>query len=187
MPETAQAVEQKTCTITLVTPGSSDRLIKVFPAEHDTEKIWLDNTQGIERWEVVERLLNNFAERGTRVAKPVPYHSSTKDLARPDLDLNNVPTVRLDGAILKGPPPVEKIDYSKLNTSNTTELSNKIDRLESVVSQLSQALSNIAIANTAPKAAPVVDTEAARCPDCSKHFKSLHGLGIHLVKSHRNK
>src|SRR3990167_6034416 len=107
----------KTCLITLVVPGSSDQVIKVFPAKHEKEKIWLDNARGIERWEAVERLLNNYAERGTRVPKPAKWHSDNKQMLVPDLKLEDIPLVRLDGAVLEAPPEEQVIDYSRFKRS----------------------------------------------------------------------
>lgn len=98
----------KTCKLTIVTPGSSDRVIKVFPAEHEAEKIFLDNTPGIERWKEIERLMFQYAPRGERVPPPVAYHSSAKNLVTPEIGEHDIPVVNLDGAYLKAPAVAQR-------------------------------------------------------------------------------
>ena len=70
-PETGK--EYKTCKLVLVNSGRSDSVLKIRPAQHAAEKIFLDNTQGIERWEAIQRLMQNNAKRGTMVSRPVEY------------------------------------------------------------------------------------------------------------------
>ena len=130
------------CRITLVTPGSSDRVIDVFPAGVEKEKIWLDNTRGIERWEAVERYLNQFALRGTRVPKPMPWHSDPKQMLKPDLEEKDIPLVQLE-APLPPPPVEEKIDYTRFMNKTPQDQSNRINSLEGMVQSLATAVSNL--------------------------------------------
>ena len=137
--------EYKKCRITLVTPGSSDRVIDVWPAEKEKEKIWLDNAPGIERWEAVERLLNQFAERGTRVPKPAPYHDDGK-FNRPTLDEKDIPLVRLQGAVLEALPEAEKVPLPV--RANQADVDARFKLLSEQIQSLAAAVSSLA---SAPK------------------------------------
>lgn len=100
--------EYKTCKITVVTPGGSDRVIKVFPAEHESEKVWLDNANGQQRWKEIERTLYNFAPRGEAVPKPRAYHSDSKHLVVPEITEQDIPLVKLDGGVVLKAPKTEE-------------------------------------------------------------------------------
>lgn len=196
--ETVAAAGLVECLVTLVTPGSSDRVIRVFPAEHKSEKIWLDNTPGIERWEAVERLLNNHAERGTRVPKPASYHSSSKDLRNVDLKPEDIPLVRLDGAVFEAPPAEERIDYAKLMPASVNAA--KLEELGKTVSSLAQAVSHltqlVSAQHAAPAKASVVAPVTSPSPDeaaafscgwCPKSFSGKHALSIHMGREHKGR
>lgn len=147
----AVAETHKKCRITLVTPGSSDRVIDVYPAEKESEKIWLDNTPGIERWEAVERLLNQYAERGTRVPKPAPYHNDGK-FNRPTLDEQDIPLVRLQGAVLEALPEPEKIIPKP--PANQADVDARFKLLSEQIQNLAAAvssMSNMKIGSEAPR------------------------------------
>lgn len=178
--------EYKTCLITLVTPSQSDRVIKVYPAEHESEKIWLTNTQDIERWEAVERLLNNYAERGTRVPKPAPYHSTNKDLRTVDLKPEDIPLVRLDGAVLNKPKPKDEFLPPQPQAPTTQELTEKITKLESLVAQTALAVN--ALLQTQQKPVPVVEktaTEGVTCDVCNKPFINERAMKMHRGRFHK--
>lgn len=128
----------KTCKLTIVTPGSSDRVIKIHPAEHDAEKIFLDNTPGIERWKEIERLCFQYAPRGERVPAPVPYHSSAKNLVTPEITEADIPLVNLDGAFLKAPPADER--YVKPVKLPNDAINERIDKLEGRMDRILAAL-----------------------------------------------
>lgn len=184
---TAVEAEQKTCLITLVNPGRSDSVIKVFPAQHEKEKIWLDNARGIERWEAVERLLQNHAERGKAVPKPAPWHSDPKELRVPDLDPKDIPLVRLEGAILAAPPEEAKIDYTKTLQPAAVQ-AKRIESLEAMVGSLAQAVSSLTTELQAAKTASSTPTPVASqpvvCPECTKRCKTHAALKAHKTKMH---
>lgn len=140
----AVPTETHTCLITLVTPGSSDRVIKVWPAQHEAEKIFLDNAPGIERWDAVLRTLNNYARRGERVPKPAPWHSSSQNLAVPDLRPEDIPLVRLDGAVLEAPPKVERFAKPAPVVDKTAvveaKLEERMNRLEDLIFNLASKI-----------------------------------------------
>jgi len=146
MPETVTA--QKTCLLTLVQPAHSDRVLKVFPAEHSEEKIFLNRRQGIDRWEIVSRYLENYAAKGTRVYKAVPWHQDPKDLKTVTLDPKDIPTVKLeDGAFLEMPPsmrPKPKADLSKASgEAISAQGMARLGQLEQDVAGLSKGMNHI--------------------------------------------
>lgn len=132
------ATETYTCEITLVTPGHSDRVIKVHPAEHASEKIWLDNTPGIERWETIKRLMQTHASRFAPVYEPVPYCNDPKDLKTITLKPSDIPTVNLENFVLPAPAVIET------KTSTTPEsapvLEERIARMEETVNKLAELM-----------------------------------------------
>lgn len=185
----------KTCRITIVTPGSSDRVIKVHPAQHDSEKIWLDNARGIERWSEVERFLFSFATRGAAIPKPLAYHSSSKDLRTIEITEDDIPTVHLEGAVLQAPPEEKRVDpleQVKLNPSveNMRLRMNEMERTQNEI--LSILKSNLAPASApapsfispTPPLAVVSSGVPCQHEGCGKMFKNQNGLRLH-GKSHR--
>jgi len=158
MPVTETKEATKTCLITLVEPGSSDKVIRLHPAQHESEKIWLDNARGIERWNAIKRLMQNHAVRGTAVPDPASWHSNPKDLRTPDLKHEDIPLVRLEGdAFLEKLPDEERVAFTQKNSN--AEVNKRMDHLENMVGSLAQSISHLtqAIQNQ-PK------PEAARKP-----------------------
>lgn len=131
---------EKECLITLVTPGQSDRVIRVFPAEHEKEKIWLDNTPGIERWEIVQRFIQLHASRFSPIPEPKPWHGDPKDLKTVTLRKEDIPLVKLENAVLGAPPKEAEapVDSPQLSEKQWDERFNK---LESTVNKLVDLLS----------------------------------------------
>ena len=103
MPETT-TVKGKECLITLVCPGKSDCCIKVFPAEHASKKIWLDNTPGKERWEMISRMIQLHASRFSPIPAPTPWHEDPKDLKSITMKPEEIPLVKLEHFVLPAPP-----------------------------------------------------------------------------------
>ncbi len=140
---TEATVDTKTgveCRITLVTPGQSDRMIKIFPSEHTEEKIWLDNTPGIERWEMIQRMIQLHASRFSPVPEPKPWHDNPKDLKTVTLKENEIPLVKLENFILPEPPK-EKIDPKSNEPEMTAkQWDDRFTKLESTVDKLVHVL-----------------------------------------------
>ena len=130
------------CKITIVQPGLSARVIYVTPAEHGSEKIWLDNTPGIERWETVKRLMQQHASRFAPVYEPVPYCNDPKDLKTITLTEAEIPTVELENFVLPA-PRVEKVSLTA--PAETPKLADeRIARLEESVSKLAELVTTLA-------------------------------------------
>lgn len=144
----------KTCKLTLVNTGRSDSVIKIRPAQHEAEKIFLDNTQGIERWEAIQRLMQGYARRGTMVSKPVEYHQFP-DLKTVAISEEDIPTVELEGAVFTAPAEKKRIgDLAAQMPANATVLEARVGRLESTVAQNNELLSRLIARMPAPAAAP---------------------------------
>ena len=181
----SNGIEHKTCRLVIVTPGQSDRVIRIYPAEHDAEKIWLDNTPGMERWEAVKRLLYTSAERGTRVPDPAPFHSSSKDLKTIDLKESDIPYVKLVGEVLRKPKEVETYKPQPQQAMTAGEVANRFNTLESNIAQLATAISNMAMKLIAPPVIKPQEVAAAVCKECNKSFKNEVGLRFHKGKFHK--
>ena len=190
--------EFKTCKITLVGPSSaSDRVIKVYPAEHEAEKVWLENTPGIERWRAIERLLMQFAPRGEAVPKPVAYCSGN-DLKTVVITEDDIPIVRLDGgAFLKAPPPEEKPDNSPKASPRVENLQLRMTIMEKTQEQTLAAINGLtkAVEGLASRQRPEQYQEAAKDPQdepirvpcglCDKNFKTKAAVAMHKGKVHK--
>ena len=185
--QTAQK-QFKTCLVTLVTPGSSDKVMKVYPAEHEAEKIWLDNAQGEQRWAQVERLLNNYVPRDKAVMKPVPYCSG--DLARPTLRAEDIPLNTLEGgAVLKAPPPSEMLPETavKLNP-NIENLQSRMNKMEGTMDKILELLSAKAPVQEPEVSLPAVDEKYGEtCSHCGKKVMNAHLLKMHIGRFHKYK
>ena len=111
MQTTEAATEKtlKTCLVTLVNPGLPDSCIKVYPAEHAAEKIWLNTAPGQTRWRFVQNFLNRFVSRDEVVPKPV-FLCSPPDFATRTVSEDQIPVAKLEGnAVLKALPEEETI------------------------------------------------------------------------------
>ena len=140
MTETTVGTEGKECTITLVKPGSSDMCIKVFPAEHDSEKIWLDNTPGKERWEMIERMIQLHASRFSTIPEPKPWHGDPRDLKTVTMTKDEIPTVKLENFVLPAPPPPPDM-FPKTEPKKTDNaFEERITKMETTVANLADML-----------------------------------------------
>lgn len=201
----------KTCKVTIVQPGRSDAVIKIYPAEHESEKIWLDNTRGIERWEEVQRFMYNFAMRGHAIAKPVQYHSSTKDLRTIEITEADIPTVTLENAVLKAPPSergpataaAQNLFQAPVVDNSVIEMKIRMDTLEKNVALIGDSLSKITdkLLGANPPDEPVAPrsiheelrpatmerfepVEFSTCTECGKDMKRA-ALAMHMGKYHK--
>lgn len=168
--------ELKTCKVTIVNPGSSDSVIKVFPAAHESEKVWLDNNRGKERWEYLQRVMAVHAKRGETNLKPVFYHSSVQDLRTIEITDADIPVVHLEDYVLEA-PKAEQITAVLPEQVNLAEdnLKLRMERLETQNAQLLAALQGLQA-----KPAPVNEVSSdVACGNCARVFKNAHGLQIH--------
>mgnify|MGYP001336760862 CR=1 FL=1 len=92
--------KEKTCRITVVRAGFPDSYIKIKPATHEEEKIWVDTREGDERWKMIERTMHLNASRNTSIPKPLPAHSDMGDLRTPDFKESDIPVVTLENYTL---------------------------------------------------------------------------------------
>lgn len=196
MNATEEAVQHKTCRITIVSAGQSDSVIKVYPAEHAAEKIWLTNTPGIERWEEVQRVINLHADRNKPIPKPIKYHSSITDLKTVEIHEADIPTVNLENFVLKAPKQQDLApgDIDKMPQSQQS-LQARIDALEGSQRTQTALLERVLGLLEPPKGAVVAPPpgpvsipqgDSWDCPKCQKEFKSSKALGMHS-RSHEKK
>lgn len=195
----------KTCLITVVEAGKSDAVIKVYPATGEAEKVWLTNRPGVERWEEIERFLNSYARRGTRVPKPAPYHASG-DLSRVILKDADIPTVYLEeGQVFEPKQEEDHVPAAAPNPIQQQASEARFAQIEAVQAAQGAQLGQIqagmnailaALNGTqapAPKvvAPSVEDVEALTgqvicdAPGCGKGFKNDIGLRFHKGKFHK--
>lgn len=130
------------CRITLVNPGHSDSVLKVFPAEHKEEKIWLDKQPGKERWEMVQRMMQLHASRFSPIANPVPYCNDNRKLDRITLKESDIPTVKLENFVLTAPPKIKVATPAPTPETSGKEWSERIDKLENTVNKLAEIMTD---------------------------------------------
>lgn len=139
----------KVCILTIVQPGLPDSYIRIYPADHEREKIWLDHQPGHERWAAVKQLMTRFCPRGKYVPEPAYAHPPTGK--QEDLNIvltkpEEAPLVELDGAVLSAPPDKEHATRSrpdqaaKQSVERIDNLEKKVDGLTESVTTLVQAL-----------------------------------------------
>lgn len=189
MNQTAEAVQHKTCRLTIVDQGMSDRVIKIYPAEHETEKVWLTNTPGIERWQEIQRVINLHAERGKPVPKAVSYHASTEDLRTVNITEADIPTVKLEGYVLPAPKGHEALPANYKPSVGPQALQQRVEALEASVNSIAKGVEMLLAgqkpipeappAPPAPQAPPAPTSEAVDCPKCAREFKNMRALDTH--------
>jgi hypothetical protein len=160
-------VQHKTCLVTVVEPGLPDRVIKIYPANHESEKIWLDTRPGIERWEAVKLFMRNHCPKGKYVPDASYWHqpgAPREDINTPILTPDKIPVVHVEGAVFEAPPPKERVKYpnplameqSKQQAMDDTK--RQIEQLQQmVVSLAARVVAQPAVAVAAapsPEAAP---------------------------------
>ena len=164
------AVKYKTCKIVLVHTGTSDSVIKVYPAEHESEKLFLDNTPSIERWQAIERLMQGYAKRGTVVAKPVAFHAFP-DLKTVVISEEDIPVVELEGAILTKPVEVKRAGDVPHLLPGMIALENRVGKLEQAIGETNSLLARIA------SALPAANAKGSAKPSAADLEKDLFGGG----------
>ena len=146
---TESTVAKKVCTLTIVEPGMPDRVIKIHPAAHETEKIWLDNRPGIERWAAVQQLLRQFCPRGRYVPDPAYWHqpgARPEDINTSTLKVEDIPVAMLEGAIFEPLAPKEHVSMPRSADLVKTAQENKdrMERLENRVDRLTSSIETLA-------------------------------------------
>jgi len=144
--EVATEKTLKTCLVTLVNPGLPDSCIKVYPAEHAAEKIWLNTAPGQTRWRFVQNFLNRFVSRDEVVPKPVSL-CSPPDFATRTVSDDQIPVAKLEGnAVLKAPPEEETIVTLALKKDAEEKLApaERMAKLEQAVVSLAASVAAFA-------------------------------------------
>ena len=148
--------EKQTCLITIVQPGLPDSVIRISPADHKEEKIWLDTRPGIERWEGIKTLMKRFCPRGQYVPEPAYYHPTSgapEDLATRLINgPEDIPSLELDGATLSAPPVKERVRLPEHTDLQTTK--QQVVTLTVQVGQLTAAVASLVEKVAAPVAPP---------------------------------
>ncbi len=193
----ATAEKLETCFVTIVNPGRSDSVIKVYPARHKTETIWLDNQPGRERYELFKRTLNNYCDRNKPVPHAAPWHSDAEDHARPDLKEQDIPLANLENCVWE-PLPEDKKPERIPEQTRMDSIEQKIGLLTGTVESVQTALVSVTQAlqilarNAAKQEAPPAVQGAvapaandATCQDCGAVYKNAASLGTHRYNKHR--
>lgn len=159
--EEKQTDKQETCTLTLVRGGISDHKLKIYPARHKEEKVWLDTLEGKERMDVISRVIQMHAPRTGIIPKPVAMCKDPRKLDRITLKDEAIPTVFLENYTLEAPPPEDVPEYTPEQLSPVSpDVDKKFKDLESKVSTLTDAVLKL----TTAMAASQGQAEAKRGP-----------------------
>lgn len=144
MTQTEQITEKKgdTCLIRIVGLKASDCLIRVYPAQHKEEKIWLSKQVGKERWETIKRIFNLHAPRTGIIPSPAPL--MTEDLKTRTLRDEDIPMVKLENYVLPAPPPEEAKLAREEFRGDTIETANKISKMEKSIETLTSTVTSLA-------------------------------------------
>lgn len=165
-----EIVKHQVCTITIVEPGLPNRMIRVTPANGESEKIWLDCRPGVERWAAVQQLFKRFCPRGKYVPDPAFIHqpgAKPEDLGVVITQPHEYPVVELDGAVFevlvkeKRVHPV-KADPAKQSQDTISVMQKQIEQLQSLV--MAQLGANVASANAVVASAIAVPVPEKRGP-----------------------
>lgn len=154
MNEDNQTTSHRTCLVTIVQPGYSDAVIKLFPAEHEKEKIWLDTRPGVERWEAVKTLMRRFSAPGKHVPEPVRWHNvnaqDPASIVTPVITDADIPVVELQGFVFQPLPEPQTVSRPKEDAQS--KINERMDRMENRIDALIGAISKA----TEQKAIPAV-------------------------------
>lgn len=190
-----EGIPTKTCRVALVNPGFPDAVIKIYPAEHETEKVLMDRNPGIERWEDIERLMNEYGPRNKRIPRPIPLHSNPTSSIVPDVGEDQIPLVRLQGLDEDGKPiylhKPEKAEMPAEEAKPRTEIDNvnlRIDKMELMIQSIAESVKALAqnqVVKNPAHEEPV--DQSCECPECGKNFKTAPALAMHLGRFHPKK
>lgn len=144
---------QGTCTLTIVRAGISDHKIKISPAEHVKEKVWLDTRIGKERMEELDRIIQQCAPRTGVIPKPVPMCGEKLNVI--DLLEENIPHIHLEGHVLKKPVETDEPERDTDLQMKDKDTDKRLSSLEANMTATTTTLGTILEAVTAlskPKA-----------------------------------
>lgn len=137
--------EYKTCRLTVVVDGMSDRVLDIYPAEHERETVRLNNQNGLTRYKAIQRFLNNYCPRHEAVPEPAPWHAPG-DYKTIVLKEKNIPKARLvDGNVFKAPPQIQRAANNAIKMDPSVENAKlRMDLLEKGQEQIMGMMSNLA-------------------------------------------
>lgn len=137
----AEKVEHKTCLVRFVSRGHADKVIKIYPAEHEKEEVWMDTAPGEERAKFLERMQTLHASRDLPLYRPVPIASDSKSAPIPD---SQIPLNRLEGFVLKA-LPAESITPKQATSLNPAvdNLQFRLNGLEKTMAEMAAALKTV--------------------------------------------
>ena len=167
--------------IVLAGGGTSDKIIKISPWRCN-EKLWLDNQNGIARWELIKRILYTHIPRNESVPEPVSYHAGN-DLKTIVITPSDIPLAKLENfEPMKQPeenagiellpdnhPDVPGHSSVRITSESLMADSEKIKRLEKEVEELKK------LQNAKPY----------HCDQCDKNFESKALHAMHMGRFHK--
>lgn len=176
------------CRLTIVNDGRSDSVIKIYPARIKEGKIWLNRVQHKEWWEKVKQNLHRYAEKGSFVPEPAPWHHDGNPLATITLTEDKIPQVRLDGWELPDLPKEDVMPSQANNSGNMLAVENRISSLEKNVGDLVNVVTKLLDSKEAPKSSTKSDalasSELPAFECCGRVFKPA-GLAVHKRTKHK--
>lgn len=191
MQATAEQQALKTCRVTLVMPGLPDSVMKIYPAEHESEKIDLGNANGEERWGQIQRLLNRFVPRDQVVKKPVMLNTPP-DFRTIVVKEDDIPVNTLEGMVLTALPAEQIAPQQALQLDPSVgALQQRMNQMEASLASIAQAISHLSankpVAQEATTVAQTATAEpaAALCGYCNQKFKTATAMKMHVGRFHK--
>lgn len=133
----------KTCLVQFVQPGICDKVLRVFPAEHENEKIDLGNQNGIQRYEKFMRVVDQYTTRDQAVPKAVPYATDENTYSSPAKALSEIPLVQLTNYVWPKPPEMERVKYNTVEDYKSKAQDERFLKIEAQVDALAQGMNRL--------------------------------------------
>ncbi len=181
--ETVPSQTYRTCLVTIVEPGLPNAVIRIYPAEHESEKIFLDCRPGLERKAALMSMLERFSPRGVYVPKPAYLHAPTSNIQEANsnpLRPEDYPVAKLEGAVFQPLPPKDRVRAPQ-PANDLRNAQQDVAELKNQVTQLSQSLAQLAAvltSNARPVAAPAPMPAQAPVPAAVPQFPDRFPLSI---------